>query len=52
MLGSFTVTACLFSLQQQLQEAIELLDKVKNNEPLPGVTNRQLWDAQKIKQVS
>lgn len=41
----------LFGLQKQLQEAVELLDKVKNGEPLPAVTNQQLWKAQKIKQV-
>ena len=41
----------MFVLQQQLQEAVELLDKVKNGEALPGVTNQQLWHAQKIKQV-
>ncbi|XP_065883360.1 sideroflexin-5-like [Dysidea avara] len=41
----------LFTTKKQLQEAIELLDKVKKNESLPGVTNSQLWEAQKIKQA-
>lgn len=41
----------LFTTKKQLQEAVELLDKVKNGEPLPAVTNQQLWEAQKIKQA-
>jgi len=50
-LAMCNVHLCVLLCQKQLQEAVELLDKVKNNEPLTGVTNSQLWEAQKIKQV-
>ena len=39
-------------LQKELNDAIELLDKIERREPLLGVTDQQLWKAQKIKQVN
>ena len=41
-----------YYLQKELNDAIELLDKVERREPLLGVTDQQLWKAQKIKQVN
>jgi hypothetical protein len=35
----------------QLNESIKLLDDYKNGKLGPNVTDQQLWDAQKIKQV-
>ena len=41
-----------YELQKQLNDAVELLDKFERQEQLPGVSDQQLWKAQKIKQVS
>ncbi|XP_078132917.1 sideroflexin-5a isoform X1 [Sander vitreus] len=41
----------LFVTEKRLQESVELLDRVKQGTLPPGVTDAQLWQAQKIKQA-
>ncbi|XP_043919975.1 sideroflexin-5 isoform X2 [Protopterus annectens] len=41
----------LFVTKGQLKEAVELLDNYKHGNLPSGVTNKQLWEAQKIKQA-
>lgn len=41
----------LFTSEEKLQSSIKLLDDFKNNRLPPGVTNKQLWEAQKVKQA-
>ncbi|XP_028294652.1 sideroflexin-5a [Gouania willdenowi] len=41
----------LFVSEKQLQECIQLLDRFKQGTLPPGVTDAQLWKAQKIKQA-
>ncbi|XP_070541583.1 sideroflexin-5-like [Ptychodera flava] len=41
----------LFTRQATLDEAVQLLENFKNGELQPGTTNKQLWQAQKIKQA-
>ncbi|KAK7139957.1 hypothetical protein R3I94_012548 [Phoxinus phoxinus] len=41
----------LFVSEKHLNECIKLLDQFKNGTLPPGVTNVQLWEAQKIKQA-
>ncbi|XP_073729192.1 sideroflexin-5a isoform X3 [Misgurnus anguillicaudatus] len=41
----------LFVSERRLCECIKLLDQFKNGSLPPGVTNAQLWDAQKVKQA-
>ena len=36
--------------KQKLKESVELLEKFKNGSLPPNVTNKELWEAQKIKQ--
>lgn len=38
-------------LKSKLQESIKLLEDFKNGTLPAGVTDKQLWDAQQIKQV-
>lgn len=40
----------LFTSKARLKECIELLDAFKHNRLPEGVTNQQLWEAQKVKQ--
>ncbi|KAM5250134.1 sideroflexin-5 isoform 4-T9 [Hipposideros larvatus] len=40
-----------FPLQRRLREAVQLLEDYKHGTLHPGVTNEQLWSAQKIKQA-
>lgn len=40
------------SIQASLQASISLLDEFKNGTISPNVTNKELWEAKKIKQVS
>lgn len=40
----------LFTSSKKLQDSIDLLDAFKNNQLPEGVTNKDLWAAQKIKQ--
>uniref|UniRef100_A0A3Q2U7G1 Sideroflexin 5a n=1 Tax=Fundulus heteroclitus TaxID=8078 RepID=A0A3Q2U7G1_FUNHE len=42
---------CLLSHQKRLQECIKLLDGFKQGTLPPGVTDAELWKAQKIKQA-
>ncbi|XP_058523952.1 sideroflexin-5 isoform X2 [Ochotona princeps] len=41
----------LFVTERRLREAVQLLEDYKHGTLRPGVTNEQLWSAQKIKQV-
>uniref|UniRef100_A0A8C5H3L4 Sidoreflexin n=1 Tax=Gouania willdenowi TaxID=441366 RepID=A0A8C5H3L4_GOUWI len=41
----------LFVSEKRLKESIKLLDDYKHNSLTPGVTDCQLWEAQKIKQA-
>lgn len=41
----------LFVTKAQLKEVVELLENYKHGNLPPGVTNKQLWEAQKIKQA-
>ncbi|XP_033966772.1 sideroflexin-5a isoform X2 [Pseudochaenichthys georgianus] len=41
----------LFVSERRLQECVELLDRFKQGTLPPGVTDAQLWQAQKIKQA-
>ncbi|NXF38797.1 SFXN5 protein, partial [Nyctibius bracteatus] len=41
----------LFYLQSRLKEAVQLLEDYKHGTLPPGVTNKELWGAQKIKQA-
>ncbi|KAJ1213059.1 hypothetical protein NDU88_000698 [Pleurodeles waltl] len=41
----------LFVTESRLKEAVQLLDDYKHGTLPPGVTNEQLWGAQKIKQA-
>ncbi|KAI9545854.1 Sideroflexin-5 [Dissostichus eleginoides] len=41
----------LFVSEKRLQESVELLDRFKQGTLPPGVTDAQLWQAQKIKQA-
>lgn len=41
----------LFTSETKLQESIKLLDDFKEGRLSPDVTNKQLWEAQKIKQA-
>ncbi|KAG1950701.1 sideroflexin-5 [Pimephales promelas] len=41
----------LFVSEKRLNECLKLLDQFKNGSLPPGVTNVQLWEAQKIKQA-
>ncbi|KAI3367415.1 hypothetical protein L3Q82_026270 [Scortum barcoo] len=41
----------LFVTEKRLQECVELLDRFKQRTLPPGVTDAQLWQAQKIKQA-
>ncbi|KAK9534235.1 hypothetical protein VZT92_009293 [Zoarces viviparus] len=41
----------LFVTEKRLQESVELLDRFKQGTQPPGVTDAQLWRAQKIKQA-
>ncbi|CAG5866848.1 unnamed protein product [Menidia menidia] len=41
----------LFVTEKQLQECVEMLDSFKRGTLPPGVTDAQLWQAQKIKQA-
>ncbi|XP_068436216.1 sideroflexin-5a isoform X2 [Clinocottus analis] len=41
----------LFVPEKRLQESVELLDRFKRGTLPPGVTDAQLWQAQKIKQA-
>ena len=40
-----------FVLKAKLQECVELLDAFKKNQLPEGITNKDLWEAQKVKQV-
>ncbi|PNJ79386.1 SFXN5 isoform 4, partial [Pongo abelii] len=42
----------LFVTERRLREAVQLLEDYKHGTLRPGVTNEQLWSAQKIKQVT
>lgn len=42
----------LLTTDQELKNAIELLKKYENGTVSPSTTNKNLWDAQKIKQVT
>ena len=42
---------CFFGCQEQLEASIKLLEDFKSGNLPAGVTNKQLWEAQKIKQV-
>ncbi|XP_068195413.1 sideroflexin-5a isoform X3 [Antennarius striatus] len=41
----------LFTTEKRLRESVELLDRFKQGTLPPGVTDAQLWQAQKIKQA-
>ncbi|XP_006201627.2 LOW QUALITY PROTEIN: sideroflexin-5 [Vicugna pacos] len=41
----------LFVTERRLREAVQLLEDYKHGNLQPGVTNEQLWSAQKIKQA-
>ncbi|KAI2656965.1 Sideroflexin-5 [Labeo rohita] len=42
----------LFVTESRLKECIKLLDDFKQGNLPPGITDHQLWEAQKVKQVS
>ncbi|KAM7168521.1 sideroflexin-5 isoform 3-T3 [Macrochelys suwanniensis] len=42
---------CFMYLQSRLKEAVQLLEDYKHGTLPPGVTNKELWGAQKIKQA-
>uniref|UniRef100_A0A8C7MTB8 Sideroflexin 5b n=1 Tax=Oncorhynchus kisutch TaxID=8019 RepID=A0A8C7MTB8_ONCKI len=42
----------LFVSEKRLRECVKLLDDFQHGTLPPGVTDRQLWEAQKVKQVS
>ncbi|NWW74634.1 SFXN5 protein, partial [Climacteris rufus] len=48
---SVPLIPCLFFLQSRLKEAVQLLEDYKHGTLPPGVTNKELWGAQKIKQA-
>ena len=39
-------------MQEKLQKSVELLEQFKTNALPSGITDGQLWEAQKIKQVN